>query len=73
MNSTHISSKINKAKGKVKEEIGHAAGDESLAAKGVGDQVKAKIQEAFADAKDGVKKAVDKLLDRSDEKKAVRH
>lgn len=69
MNSTHVSSKVNKAKGKIKEEVGHLTSNEDLAAKGVGQQVFGKIQEAFADAKDKVKGAVDRLLEKDTERK----
>lgn len=64
MNNTHVSSKVNTTKGKVKEEIGHMVGDKSLAGEGVKDQLKGKIQNVVADAKDGLKRAVDKFLDK---------
>lgn len=65
MNSTHVSSKINKVKGKIKENVGHLSGDNSMEAEGVGEQIKSKFQNVVADAKDGLKKVVDKVLDKN--------
>lgn len=67
MNNSHVSSKVNEIKGKVKEEVGHLTGDNSLAAEGVTDRVKGKVQEKIADAKDKIKTVVDKALDRKPE------
>ncbi len=64
MNSTHVTSKVNEFKGKMKEDVGHATGNESLAAEGVFDRVKGKVQEKLADAKDAIKHAVDSALEK---------
>lgn len=68
MNKTHLDSKVNEVKGRVKEEVGHATNNSKLAGEGVLDRVKGKIQEGFADVKDAVKRKVDDVL--GDEKRA---
>ena len=45
-----------KAKGKVKEAVGHAKGDKSMAAEGKGDQVKGGLKQAGEKVKDVFKK-----------------
>lgn len=45
-----------KAKGNVKENVGQAAGDESLEAEGQGDQTKADLKGAGEKVKDAFKK-----------------
>lgn len=62
MNNEHVKSKVNEVKGRIKEEVGHAVGDNKLAGEGVIDRVKGKIQEGFGDVKDAVKSTVDKVL-----------
>ncbi len=62
MNNQHVKSAVNNVKGKIKEEVGHATGNDKQAAEGVGDQIKAKIENAYGDVKDAVKKGVDKVL-----------
>jgi len=54
MESEHIKAGLNKAAGKIKEEIGEATNDASLQAKGHAQQAKAKAQDAIGDAKDAV-------------------
>ena len=46
-----------KAKGKVKETVGHATGDESMEAEGKGDQAKGGLKQAGENVKDAVKDA----------------
>ena len=62
MNNDHAKSKVNEVKGRIKEEVGHAVGDNKLAGEGVLDRVKGKIQEGLGDVKDAVKSTVDKVL-----------
>lgn len=69
MNKNHVKGSWNEVKGRVKEEVGHATGDDKLAGEGVVDRVKGKIENALGDVKDAVKRGVDKML-HSDEKRA---
>ncbi len=69
MNNETVKGGINQVKGRVKEEVGHKTGNDSMAAEGVIDRVKGKIQEGVGDLKDAVKKGVDSVL-HSDKKKA---
>jgi uncharacterized protein YjbJ (UPF0337 family) len=62
MNNDHVKGKWNEVKGKVKEEVGHVTGNKSQAAEGVADQLKGKVQKGLGDAKDALKKGVDKVL-----------
>lgn len=64
MNKNHAKGTWNETKGKIKEEVGHATGNNRMASEGVGDQVKGKIQRGFGDVKDKVKEVVDKVLDK---------
>lgn len=43
---------VENAKGKVKEAAGHATGDDSLVAKGKGEQAAAHVKDAVEDVKD---------------------
>ena len=65
MNKHQVEGRVDEAKGKVKEVAGRAVGNESLEAEGQVDQVKGKTQSGYGDAKegakDGAKKAIDKL------------
>ena len=63
MNS-HAKASWNETKGKVKEEIGHATGNDRLAGEGVVDQIKGKIQRGIGNAKDAIKKSVDNFLEK---------
>ncbi len=71
MNSKHVKGSFNEIKGKVKEEVGHATGNNKLAGEGVVDRVKGKVQNAFGDVKDAVKSGVDKVLDRKDGRRSA--
>ena len=62
MNSKHVKGSFNQVKGKIKEEVGHATGDNKMAREGVMDRVKGKIQNGLGDLKDSVKRGVDKVL-----------
>ena len=62
MNNNHVKGTWNETKGRIKEEIGHDTGDNKLEGEGVVDRVKGKIETAFGDVKDAVKKGVDKVL-----------
>ncbi len=62
MNTQHVKGGFKQAKGKVKEEVGHATGSSKTAAKGVAEQVAGKAQKAWGDLKDKVKEKVDRAL-----------
>jgi len=64
MNKSHVKGTWNDAKGRVKEEVGHASGNDRLAGEGVMDRIKGNVQKGFGDAKDAIKEGVDKLLDK---------
>lgn len=69
MNNEHVKGGINDVKGKVKEEIGHATGNNKLEGEGVIDRVKGKVQKTVGNVKDTVKRGVDTALG-NDKKKA---
>lgn len=62
MNSTSdkLKGAANQVVGAVKKTAGHAVGDTKLQAEGAAQKHKGKAQEAVGDAKDAVKKIVDK-------------
>ena len=64
MNNQHVKGAWNKAKGQVKEEVGHATGNTRMEGEGIIDQVKGKIGQKLGDAKDALKKGVDTLLEK---------
>jgi uncharacterized protein YjbJ (UPF0337 family) len=68
VNRQHAKGHWNDIKGKVKEEVGHAVGNNKMESEGVGSQVKGKIQKGLGDLKDAVKETVDKVLHPNPEK-----
>lgn len=64
MNKNHAKAGWNEAKGRVKEEVGHATGNDRMAGEGVADRIKGKIQRGLGDVKDAVKKTVDNFLEK---------
>lgn len=62
MNADHVKGGLKSAKGKVKEEVGHATGNSKTALKGVVEQVAGKAQKAWGDLRDKAKQKVDKTL-----------
>ena len=62
MNKDKIKGSWKIAKGKVKEEVGHATGDTSTEAEGVADQIKGRLQKGLGKAKDALKKGVDAAI-----------
>lgn len=62
MNNSHVKGTVRDIKGRVKENVGHATGDASLAGEGVVDRVKGKIEKSFGDLKDAVKSGIDRAL-----------
>jgi uncharacterized protein YjbJ (UPF0337 family) len=62
MNKTHVDGKLDDLKGRAKEDIGHVMGNSKLESEGIFDQIKGKVEDGFADAKDAVKRGVDRVL-----------
>lgn len=61
MNKDQVKGRVEDAKGKIKETAGKAVGNDRLAAEGQVDQVAGKTQAKVGDAKESVKKTIDKL------------
>jgi uncharacterized protein YjbJ (UPF0337 family) len=61
MNKDQVKGRAEDVKGKVKEAAGKAVGNDRLAAEGQVDQVAGKTQAKVGDAKESVKKTIDKL------------
>ncbi len=63
-NNDEIKGKLDQVKGKVKQGIGDATGDQNLHDEGVADQASGEVQEGFGTAKRKVGEAVKDLGDR---------
>ncbi len=61
MNKDQVKGNVEQAKGAVKETTGKVVGNRDLQAEGAVDKAAGKTQEKFGDAKESVKKGVDKL------------
>lgn len=61
MNEDQVEGRWDKAKGKVKEVTGDVVGNKSLEREGQADQVKGEVQAEVGDAKEDVKRGIDKL------------
>jgi uncharacterized protein YjbJ (UPF0337 family) len=68
MNNEHIKSGINQAKGRIKEEVGHLTGNNTLEGEGIIERVIGKVQETVGHAKDSAKKLIDTALDHDSKK-----
>ena len=64
MNKDRVEGKFDQAKGKVKQEIGKATGDQRMHDEGVADEASGEVQEGFGKVKDKVGGAVKDLGDR---------
>jgi uncharacterized protein YjbJ (UPF0337 family) len=60
MNKDHVKGAADKAKGAVKDAVGGLTGDDKLQAEGKIDKAKGAVHNAVGNAKDAVKRAVDK-------------
>lgn len=58
MHKDTVKGAMKDAEGSVKKNIGRATGDEQMEAEGMGEQAAGKMQKAFGDAKEGVRKAL---------------
>jgi uncharacterized protein YjbJ (UPF0337 family) len=54
MNNDTVSGKFDQLKGKIKQTVGEAAGDQSMANSGAADQVKGAAKESWGSVKDAV-------------------
>ncbi len=59
MNSDTASGKFDEVKGKIKQSVGEAFGDEKLANSGAADQVKGNVKEAWGNTKDAAHAVAD--------------
>ena len=61
MNEDQVKGRVEEAKGKVKEVAGKVVGNDRLTSEGKADEVAGKVQKNYGDAKEDVKKGIDKL------------
>ena len=61
MNQDQVKGRAEEAKGKIKEVAGKVVGNERLQAEGEVDKTAGKVQAGLGDAKEKVKKGIDKL------------
>ena len=61
MNEDQVKGRVEEVKGKVKEVAGKVVGNDRLTTEGQADQVSGKVQKNYGDAKEDVKKGIDKL------------
>jgi uncharacterized protein YjbJ (UPF0337 family) len=64
MNRVELDGKLDRAKGEVKQAIGHATNDERLHDEGVADEAAGKVQEGFGTARRKIGDAVEDLGDK---------
>lgn len=64
MNRDELEGKLDRAKGEVKQAVGHATNDDRLHDEGVVDEASGKIQEGFGEGRRKVGDAVEDLADR---------
>jgi uncharacterized protein YjbJ (UPF0337 family) len=64
MNRDELDGKLDRAKGEVKQAIGHATNDERLHDEGVADEAAGKVQEGFGTARRKIGDAVEDLGDK---------
>ena len=64
MNHDELEGKLDRAKGEVKQAVGHATNDQRLHDEGVVDEASGKIQEGFGEGRRKVGEAVEDLADR---------
>ena len=61
MNKDQVDGRLEQAKGKLKEVAGNVADNDRLKTEGLADQVAGKTEANVGDAKESVKKGIDKL------------
>lgn len=70
MNRDTAAGKLDQIKGKVKQSVGEALGNKTLANSGAFDQVKGAVKEAWGNAKDAAHAVSDKTQNRANERHA---
>ena len=65
MNKDQVEGRIDQVKGAIKETTGKALGNEKLTAEGHADKVVGKVQANVGDAKETIKDAVNKFIDKA--------
>ena len=65
MNKDQVEGRIDQVKGAVKETTGKVVGNEQLQAKGHAEKVVGKVQADVGDAKETIKDAVNKFVDKA--------
>jgi uncharacterized protein YjbJ (UPF0337 family) len=63
MNKDQIEGRVDEAKGKVKEKIGHAMGKPDLENRGTAEKIGGKVQKTLGDVKEDVKDAAEDMDD----------
>ena len=61
MNKDQVQGRVEDAKGKIKEAAGKVVGNDRLVGEGQVDQLAGKTQAKVGDAKESIKKAIDKI------------
>jgi uncharacterized protein YjbJ (UPF0337 family) len=61
--------KVDEVQGRAKSAVGNVTGDDELKGEGELDQMKGKLKQGFADAKDKIGDMVDRVTDGDDDKK----
>ena len=65
MNKDQVEGRIDQGKGAIKETTGKVVGNDKLKAEGHADKIVGKVQANVGDAKEKVKDAVDKFIDKA--------
>ena len=66
MNKSNVSGKVDEIKGKIKQSVGEATGNDRMANSGAADQVKGSAKQVWGDAKDAVRDASNQSAERTD-------
>ena len=64
MNKDQVKGRVGQTTGKVKEVAGKLVGNDRLRTEGAADQVKGKVQAGYGDAKENAKDRVKKVIDK---------
>lgn len=64
MNKHQVEGRVDQATGKAKEVAGRVTGNEKLEGEGLADQLKGKTQAGYGDAKENAKDSVKKIIDK---------
>jgi uncharacterized protein YjbJ (UPF0337 family) len=64
MNKDELNGKVDRLKGKIKEEVAHVTDDQQLHDEGVADQASGRVQEGFGKARRKVGEAIEDVGDK---------